>query len=112
MLGKKIIFGLFVSFSLYMQTAAAEERFVHIQVSHKSEKDNMRFEFKVAAANGMQLTFDGPWSLSIEENKGLLLSDEKGNKIAQQKYRYKNFSHDLPGFVVNAKKVGDDQSGK
>lgn len=68
--------------------------------------ENLEIEFQVKPNEGMKLTFEGPWSVTITEAPGLTLERKDG------KFVNKVFDEKVPGFKVIAPIEGNVSSGK
>lgn len=90
----KILFALFLTLPFLWGFGSQHSS---LETAVKSEDKELTFSFKITANEGMQLTHQAPWSVSISDSKGLDLP------LSEGKYTTKEYQKDLPGFVVKTK---------
>ncbi len=76
------------------------------QSSYDKANQSLSITFTVKANEGMKITPEGPWSLSIKDANGLSFTKAQG-----QSFESKAFDESIPGFRVQAKVNEGSKSG-
>ncbi|SMF34007.1 hypothetical protein [Pseudobacteriovorax antillogorgiicola] len=74
-----------------------------LETSVENQGQDLTIKFKIKANDGLELTHQAPWSVTITEAKDLSLETKNG------KFVTKEYDKDLPGFTLKTK--AQSQSG-
>ena len=77
-----------------------------LETTSKVNGDEIALQFKISANNGMILTHQAPWQITLSNFSDLSLKQDSG------KFVTKDYDDKLPGFTVKTKIANGAKSGK